>query len=111
MTINVIEKNKTIVAIAFIVGDTPLRNIPQITIGRVFLFPIIKKVTRNSSKDRAKVSIITPIIDGLMSGNVTYLNVCSVVAPRSLAASSTETSNPDSREFMTNTTKGIQKMQ
>ena len=110
-TINVIEKTNTIVAIEFIVGDTPLRNIPQITIGSVFLFPIMKNVTRNSSKDRAKVSIITPIIEGLMSGNVTYLNVCSVVAPRSFAASSTEISKPDSREFMTKTAKGIQNMQ
>lgn len=109
--IKVIEKNNTMVAIEFIVGDTPLRSIPQITIGSVFLFPMMKKVTRNSSNDRAKVSIMTPIIEGLISGNVIYLNVCSVVAPRSFAASSTETSKPDSREFMTRTTKGIQNMQ
>jgi hypothetical protein len=111
MTIRVIEKNNTIVAIEFIVGDTPRRSIPQITIGSVFLFPIMKKVTRNSSNDRAKVSIMTPIMEGLISGNVTYLKVCSVVAPRSLAASSTAISNPDNREFMTRTAKGIQKMQ
>jgi hypothetical protein len=109
--INVIEKNRTSVAIALIEGDTPLRNIPQMTRGSVFLFPMTKKVTRNSSKDNAKVSIITPIIEGLMSGKVTYLNVCSVVAPRSFAASSTEISNPDNREFITRTAKGIQKIQ
>lgn len=109
--IKAIEKNRTIVAIEFIVGDTPLLNMPQISMGRVFLFPIMKKVTRNSSKDNANVSIITPIIEGRMIGNVTYLNVCSVVAPRSFAASSTEMSNPDNREFMTRTAKGIQKMQ
>jgi hypothetical protein len=105
------DKNKTIVAIALIVGDTPLLNIPHITIGRVFLLPMMKKVTRNSSKDNANVSIMTPIIEGLMRGKVIYLNVWSVVAPRSFAASSTEVSNPDSREFMTKTAKGMQKMQ
>ncbi len=111
MIIKVIEKNSTMVAIEFIVGDTPLRSIPQITIGSVFLLPTMKKVTRNSSKERANVSIMIPIIEGLMSGNVTYLNVCIVVAPRSFAASSTEISNPDSREFMIRTAKGMQKMQ
>jgi len=75
MIISVIEKTRIIVAIALIVGDTPLRNIPQISMGRVFLFPIMKKVTRNSSKDSANVSIMTPIIEGLISGNVIYLNV------------------------------------
>jgi len=63
------------VAIEFIVGDTPRRSIPQITMGSVLRLPIMKKVTRNSSKDSAKVSIMTPIIEGLMIGNVTYLNV------------------------------------
>jgi len=105
------DKNKTMVAIELIVGDTPLLNIPHITMGRVFLFPIMKKVTRNSSKDNANVSIITPIIEGRIIGNVTYLNVCNVVAPRSFAASSTETSKPDSREFITKTAKGMQNMQ
>jgi len=75
MIISVIEKTRIIVAIALIVGDTPLRSIPQISMGRVFLFPIMKKVTRNSSKDSANVSIMTPIIEGLISGNVIYLNV------------------------------------
>jgi hypothetical protein len=111
MTINVIEKKRTSVAIALIEGDTPLRSIPQITRGSVFLFPMTKKVTRNSSKDNANVSIMTPIIEGLMSGKVTYLNVCIVVAPRSFAASSTEISNPDNREFMIRTAKGMQKIQ
>jgi hypothetical protein len=109
--INVIEKKRTSVAIALIEGETPLRNIPQMTSGSVFLFPMTKKVTRNSSNDKANVSIMTPIIEGLMSGKVTYLNVCSVVAPKSFAASSTEISNPDNREFMIKTAKGMQKMQ
>lgn len=106
--INVIETIKTMVAIAFITGETPLRSIPQITIGSVFCFPTIKKVTRNSSKDRPKVSIDAPIKEGRISGNVTYLKVCALVAPRSMAASSMERSNPSSLEFIISITKGVQ---
>ena len=67
----IIETINTIVAAALINGETPLLNIAQITIGRVFFLPIMKNVTKNSSKDNPKVSIMVPITDGLIRGNVT----------------------------------------
>lgn len=99
----------TMVAIELMTGETPLLSMPQMMIGRVFFFPMIKKVTKNSSKEIANVSIRAPIMDDRMSGNVTYRNVWILLAPRSLAASSTDMSNPSSLEFMISTAKGAQK--
>ena len=77
------EKMVNIADIALIVGFTPNLIIPQMTIGVVLCTPTVKKVTTNSSNERAKANNAAPKKVGLMIGNITRRKTCTGFAPRS----------------------------
>ena len=66
--------------------------------GNVIVEPALKFVITKSSIDSANASSAAETTPGMISGSVTRRNVCHGVAPRSCAASSSERSNPISRE-------------
>src|SRR5205823_9154773 len=93
-------------AIAFTVGSTPSRSLPQIRIGSVSFGPIVKKVMMNSSKDQATAIRIDPARAGRTSGSVILRNDCQAPAPRSREASAIDGSSLASRAFTIRTTNG-----
>ena len=72
--------------------------------------PDTKLVTTKSSIDRLNASSAAAMMPGRMSGKVTFQNVVSSSAPRSIAASSSRRSKPDSRALMVTTTNEMQNM-
>lgn len=95
--------------IALITGLTPSLIIPHIRRGNVFFAPIMKKVTTNSSKDRAKAIIMEPINEDFIKGRVTFIKTWNGFAPKSIAASSIVKSNFSNLEFMISSTNVVQK--
>src|SRR3954454_13616425 len=87
-----------------------LRWIEYTQIGNVLAVPDTKLVTTKSSMDRLNASSAAAMIPGRISGNVTFQNVVSSSAPRSIAASSSRRSNPDSRALTVTTTNEMQNM-
>src|SRR5437867_8745334 len=92
------------VAMALSSGLTIEPSVDQIWMGSVLSLPIVNSVRMNSSNDSVKAKSALPTMPGRMSGKVTCLNVVISSAPRSMAASSSDSSNRCSRvEMRTNT--------
>jgi hypothetical protein len=104
-------KSNIIVHNALISGDNPNFNIEKILIGKVVLSePDTKKFIITSSKDNANASIAPESIPGNVSGKIIVVNTLNLLAPRSIAASSIELSNPENLALTTISTNGMQKV-
>src|SRR3954469_15613007 len=85
-----------------------LRWLEYTQIGKVFVVPDTKLVTTKSSIERLNDSRAAAMTPGRISGNVTFQNVVSSLAPRSIAASSSRRSKPARRALTVTTTKLMQ---
>src|SRR6478609_284206 len=85
-----------------------LRWIEYTQIGNVLVVPETKLVTTKSSIERLNESSAAAMIPGRINGKVTFQNVVSSFAPRSIAASSSRRSKPARRAFTVTTTKLMQ---
>ncbi len=81
-----------------------LAGLFAVQIGNVFVVPDTKLVMTKSSIDSENASRAAARTPGKMSGNVTFQNVTSSFAPRSIAASSRRRSKPARRAFTVTTT-------
>ena len=80
-------------------GLTPSRTLEKITIGSVLEpGPATKLVITRSSSDSVNASSQPEISAGAMIGSVITKNTLAGRAPRSIAASSSESSSCDSRD-------------
>src|SRR5881296_3683181 len=92
------------VAMALSSGLTIEPSVDQIWMGSVLSLPIANSVRMNSSNDSVKAKSALPTMPGRMSGNVTCQNVVISSAPRSIAASSSDSSKRCSRVEMSTKT-------
>lgn len=96
---------------AFISGDSPNLSIENIFIGRVVLAgPDTKKFIITSSKDNIKAIMAPAAMPGNIFGSTIVKNTFSLLAPKSIAASSMEESNPEILALTIINTKGILKV-
>ena len=72
--------------------------------------PHVKKLIITSSIDNEKASIAPDVTPGINSGNVTFKNVFTLFAPKSIAASSKDLSKPAILALTFITTNGIEKV-
>src|SRR5690606_26693174 len=72
--------------------------------------PEVKLAITRSSSDRVKASIQPDTIAGMITGSVTWKKVLVGVAPRSIAASSSDRSKLRRRDCTTTATKHIEKV-
>ena len=107
-----VDTSSTIsVARALILGLTPIRTEAKIFIGKVVeLGPATKLAITTSSSDRVKASSQPDNSAGAMIGKVIRKNTLSRLAPRSIAASSSERSSSCRREDTTTVTKEMVKV-
>ena len=75
---------------AFTSGATPLLMLCQTLSGYVMVWPLTKKLTTTSSMERVNDSRAPPAMPGASMGSVTRKNVSSLLAPRSIDASSSD---------------------
>src|SRR5256885_824600 len=100
-----------IVARALTSGVTPKRTLEKMTIGNVLEpGPATNCVMTRSSQDRVNASSHPEAIAGRMSGKVMRKNTRNGRAPRSMAASSSASSNPLRRDCTTTLTYAMQKV-
>src|ERR1700722_4816511 len=99
------------VASAFTSGLTPRRTFEKITIGKVVeAGPATNCDTTTSSHEIVNASSHPETIAGTMSGSVIRKNTVTGRAPKSMAASSNDSSNPASRDWTTTATYDIVKV-
>ena len=96
-SINAIDAETVIVAMAAISGEMPSRSIDQMCIGSVLSAPVRKKAMAISSNDRVNTNNALPRIAVRMFGSVIRKKVCHRLAPRSALASSRRRSKRRSR--------------
>ncbi len=99
---------RTTVARTLIWGEISTLEAPKIRSGNVSSEPELKNVMMKSSIDRANDSRAAARMPGVMSGSVTRLKVRHGVAPRSMAASSSDQSNPRMRALTVRATNEVQ---
>src|SRR5215469_15019291 len=75
-------------------GGMPIRVTPYTQTGNGTAVPLTKLEVTKSSIDNANAISAPAMIPGKISGRVTFWNVTQALAPRSLAASSTDRSKP-----------------
>src|SRR6185312_14975735 len=98
------------VASAFTSGLTPSRTLEKMTIGSVLEpGPATNCEITRSSHERVKASSHPASTAGRMSGSVMRQNTFAGRAPRSCAASSSDSSNPARRDCITTVTYAMQK--
>jgi hypothetical protein len=99
------------VARAFTSGLTPRRTFEKMTIGRVLdPGPATNCEITTSSHDRVKDNSQPDTSAGEISGSVIRRNTCAGRAPRSSAASSSDSSKPISRACTITATYAIEKL-
>ena len=107
----VVASNTMIVAKALILGLNPKRTLEYTTIGKVVEpGPDTKLAMTRSSKDKVKANNQPETKAGAIMGKVTKKNTFQGGAPKSLAASSRETSISRRRELTTTATNAVQKV-
>ena len=94
---------------AFTSGVTPVLTIAIILIGSVVLpGPHVKKLIITSSNDNENASMAPDVIPGISRGKVICIKVLTLLAPKSIAASSKDLSNPANLALTFITTNGME---
>ncbi len=99
ITTPIVTSSTMIEASALISGLTPMRTFEKITIGKVLEpGPETKLAITRSSSEMVKASSQPDTSAGAMIGSVMRKKILAGRAPRSIAASSSESSRVDSRD-------------
>jgi hypothetical protein len=96
---------------ALISGLTPNLTMENTCKGKVFVLgPVTKKLVITSSIESVNERSAPATTPGIINGSVIYIKVFIGLAPRSIAASSMEESNPANLDLTVMNTKGILKV-